>query len=125
MTALRGQLITEENKVGTELYFIVDGEVEVIQDDERLGFLGTGSFFGEHPMLEMIAGKSGDGSTKRMRTIRAAGPSDLGYLVLDEVLQLMEQFPELRIRVQRFRNKVSCMPLYAVCTVVYGYWGLH
>ena len=72
----------QENKVGTELYFIVDGEVEVMQDDERLGFLGVGSFFGEHPLLEMIAGKGGDGSTKRLRTVRAAGPTDLGFLVL-------------------------------------------
>ena len=109
MTALRGQLVTEEDKVGTELYFIVDGEVEVIQDDERLGFLGVGSFFGENPMLEMISGKGGDGATKRMRTIRAAGPSDMGFLVLEEVQALMEQFPELQIRVQQFRNKGKVM----------------
>lgn len=37
---------------------------------------------GENPLLEMIAGKGGDGATKRMRTIRAAGPSDMGFLVL-------------------------------------------
>eukprot|EP01046_Picozoa_sp_COSAG06_P035736 COSAG06_NODE_3872_length_4815_cov_3.210560_2_plen_162_part_00 len=40
MTALRGQVIMEQDKIGTEIYFITDGEVEVIQDDERLGFLG-------------------------------------------------------------------------------------
>ena len=27
MTALRNQLITEEGKIGTEMYFIVEGEV--------------------------------------------------------------------------------------------------
>ena len=46
MSALRGQLVSKKGKVGTEMYFIVEGEVEVLQDDERLGFLGTGSFFG-------------------------------------------------------------------------------
>lgn len=47
LVRLRGGVqVTEEDKVGTELYFIVDGEVEVIQNDERLGFLGVGSFFG-------------------------------------------------------------------------------
>jgi hypothetical protein len=40
MTALRGQVIMEQDKIGTEIYFVTDGEVEVIQDDERLGFLG-------------------------------------------------------------------------------------
>ena len=104
MTALRGQLVTEENKVGTELYFIVDGEVEVIQDDERLGFLGVGSFFGENPTLEAIEGKGGDFSTVRMRTIRATNQCDLGFIKLENMLAVMEEFPELKIRVEQFRN---------------------
>jgi CRP-like cAMP-binding protein len=86
MTALKTQLITEEGKVGTELYFIVDGEVEVIQNDERLGFLGVGSFFGENPVLEAIAGRGGDDSTVRMRTVKATNQCDLGYLKLGAAL---------------------------------------
>ena len=32
--------------------FIIEGEVEVEREGERLGFLSRGSFFGESPMIE-------------------------------------------------------------------------
>lgn len=101
---LKNQLITEEGKVGTEMYFIVEGEVEVMAQDERLGFLGTGSFFGENPVIEAIEGKGGDGSEIRMRTIRATGPCDLGFLRVNELCELMGSYPELSIRLNQFRT---------------------
>jgi CRP-like cAMP-binding protein len=59
------------------MYFIVEGEVEVLQNDERLGYLGPGSFFGENPVIEAIEGKGGDGSEIRLRTVRSTVASDL------------------------------------------------
>ena len=62
------------------MYFIVEGEVEVLQNDERLGYLGPGSFFGENPVIEAIEGKGGDGSEIRWRTVLSTVPSDLGFV---------------------------------------------
>ena len=38
----REQIVYSEGKYGTEMYFIVSGEVEVSHDGERLGFLSEG-----------------------------------------------------------------------------------
>ena len=102
MTALRGQIIIEQHKIGTEIYFITDGEVEVLQDDERLGFLGEGSFFGETPFLEAVEGKGGSGSEVRTRTIRASVDTDLGFIKREDMIELLEGYPELRIRIRQF-----------------------
>jgi CRP-like cAMP-binding protein len=41
-------------------YFIIEGEVEVEKEGQRLGFLSPGSFFGEAPMIEAIRGKGNE-----------------------------------------------------------------
>jgi len=92
----------EQNKVGTEIYFITDGEVEVIQDDERLGFLGEGSFFGETPFLEALEGKGGSEREVRTRTIRASVDTDLGFIRREDMIALTEEYPELQIRIRHF-----------------------
>ena len=43
------------------------GEVEMLADGQRLGFLGEGSFFGERAVLS-----NESGSERRMRTVRYA-----------------------------------------------------
>ena len=78
--------------------------MEVLCKDERLGFLSTGSFFGENPVIEAIEGKGGDDSQVRMRTIRSTGPCDLGFLRLHELNELMASYPELSIRLDQFRK---------------------
>ena len=75
------------------------GEVQVEQNDERLGYLGPGSFFGETPMLETIFGIGGNESTVRTRTVRASRNSDLGYLRIEDVQGVLESFPELAVSV--------------------------
>ena len=55
-------------------------------------------------MIEAIEGKGGDGSEIRIRTIRATGPCDLGFLRRDELTELMATFPELSIRLNQFRQ---------------------
>jgi hypothetical protein len=37
-----GQTVYEQGKVGSEMYFVLSGELEVICDGDRLGFLGQG-----------------------------------------------------------------------------------
>merc|ERR1712146_553243 len=51
MIALKHQQIIVEGQVGSELYLVLKGEVEVTKNGVRLGFLAEGSFFGEIPIL--------------------------------------------------------------------------
>eukprot|EP01051_Picozoa_sp_SAG22_P021924 SAG22_NODE_5043_length_1101_cov_6.185629_1_plen_92_part_10 len=54
MLAMKTQQIILEGQVGSELYLVLKGEVEVTKDGTRLGFLSEGSFFGERKsMLNM------------------------------------------------------------------------
>lgn len=95
----------EEQKVGTELYILTDGEVQVSQDDEKLGYLGPGSFFGEYPVLQALSELGGNLGTVRTRTVRATRNCDLAYLDAARVLEVVEQFPELKIRFKSLQNK--------------------
>ena len=57
---VKDSVIYEEGMIGSELYFVINGEVEVTVSGERLGFLGLAAFFGEPPMIELITGKGGN-----------------------------------------------------------------
>ena len=86
MSAIKEQVVMQKGQVGSEMYFIIDGEVEVLDGDDRLGFLGEGSFFGESPVLETIFGKRGNGAEIRTRTIRCtSGEVSLGYITKEDI----------------------------------------
>jgi tetratricopeptide (TPR) repeat protein len=98
----REQVVYQEGKYGTEMYFIVNGEVEVSFDGERLGFLGEGAFFGEAPLINSISGAGGNGSNIRTRTVRTLCTCELGVVREEDVLNIMARYPELRIRLSNF-----------------------
>ena len=100
--AIAGQIIYEQGKVGSEMYFVMGGELEVLVDGERLGFLGQGSFFGENAVIETIDRKPGLGAEVRLRTMKASADSDLGMVKAADILKLCDTFPELEIRLQSF-----------------------
>lgn len=64
----RDQAIIREGEMGTELFFLLRGEVEVTKSGVRLGFLGEGAFFGESAVLSDTAGT---GTEIRQRTVSA------------------------------------------------------
>lgn len=105
--ATTGQTIYEQGKIGSEMYFVMSGELEVIVDGERLGFLGQGSFFGENAVIESIDRKPGLGAEVRVRTMKASADSELGMLQAADVLRLCDTFPELEIRMQSFNRAGS------------------
>ena len=98
----RDQVVYHEGKYGTELYFVVSGEVEVSQGSERLGFLAQGAFFGETPLIESVTGKGGNGSGIRKRTVRTVRSCDLGVLDQADVHAVMQRYPEMQIRLGSF-----------------------
>jgi CRP-like cAMP-binding protein len=103
---LRSCDIASAGKFGTEMYFIMSGEVEVTDANaERLGFLGQGSFFGETPLMECVqAGKGGDGTSIRSRSILVVAEAEIAQLQPEDVLRTMDHYPELRIRLKMFNS---------------------
>ena len=100
----RDQVVYQEGKFGTEMYFLVSGEVEVSRDGERLGFLAEGAFFGETPLIESISGKGGNGSGIRTRTVRTLCSCDLGVIYSQDMRRVMDMYPELWIRLNNFNS---------------------
>ena len=72
----------DEGDIGTEMYFVIVGEVEVERSGNRLGFLSRGAFFGEAPVIEAIRGK-GDEFQRRFRTcVLSHGRLAISWLLL-------------------------------------------
>ena len=102
-----GQTVYEQGKIGAEMYFVLSGELEVICDGDRLGFLGQGAFFGENAVIESVDRKPGLGAEVRLRTMRASADTELGMVKAEDILHLCDTFPELEIRLQSFRKAGS------------------
>ena len=97
MLAAKDQIVIEEGLVGQEMYIIVHGEVVVEKNGVRLGFLSTGAFFGETPIIHHDAH-----AEVRTRTVRAVAETELIYLQRHKVLELQRQTPELKLSIRRF-----------------------
>ena len=105
-----------------ELYrntdIVMSGELEVTVRDEttdtdtqaqtqkRLGFLSAGAFFGEAPVL---APRHDTSLLLRTRTVTSVTRSELCYLTRDAIAELCNDFPELRARIDRFRNSSAVL----------------
>eukprot|EP01052_Picozoa_sp_SAG31_P014108 SAG31_NODE_866_length_11370_cov_4.806761_4_plen_376_part_00 len=89
---VKGQDILKQGSAGKELHMLIHGEVEVIQNGERLGFLSEGAFFGEVPLL-----CNSTGAEIRTRDIRACTDCVICYLPTEKIQKLMEQYPELQV----------------------------
>ena len=97
--------VFEEGDMGTEAYFILSGEVEVEAHGVRLGFLSEGAFFGESAIIESARGKGkGTDFHRRIRTVRATMPTELGAIRMENVTNLFDEYPQLKIRLLRFTN---------------------
>jgi CRP-like cAMP-binding protein len=88
--------IYEEGDMGTEMYFIMDGEVEVESQGVRLGYLSEGAFFGESAVIDSVKGK-GSEYQRRIRTVRATMPTELGVIRMECVTNLFDEYPQLKI----------------------------
>lgn len=104
MRALKDQVIYEEGSIGTTMYVIIDGEVEVSLGGERLGFLSKGAFFGETPLIEIVTEKGGDGTEVRARSIAAVIDTNLGYVESNDLGDILYKYPELKIRLAAFEK---------------------
>jgi NADH dehydrogenase len=82
-----GQVIVRQGDVGTAMYIVRSGEVEVVREadgtTEVLARLGPGSHFGEVAVLRDV---------RRTATVRAAGPVEVLRLSRDDTKRLTENF---------------------------------
>lgn len=92
--AIPGQEIVRRGDIGNEIYFINQGTVEVLgQDDaEVIATLGDGSFFGELALLT---------SRPRSNTVRAVNYCNLYALNRESFERVLDEFPEFAAEVRR------------------------
>lgn len=87
-TVKRKTVIVEKGSPGTEMFFIIRGEVEVLRDLETAAFatLGTGSFFGE---ASVLAGTPANAFVRTKRTVH------LYALTKGCLLEVLKAFPDV------------------------------
>jgi CRP-like cAMP-binding protein len=81
-----GEVICEQGAMGDKLYLILQGEVEVVRDGQRLATLGPADCFGEMAIL--------DGSP-RSATVRALGEVALIATARADFRDLLGLYPGL------------------------------
>jgi len=87
-----GETIMEAGEEGTDMYFIVRGELEVeTGDGMHLATLSDGDFFGEIALF---------GDTLRTATVRAVTYCDVYALTERSFRYLARKYPEVRDRVE-------------------------
>lgn len=107
-----GEVVIKQGDAGHEFYVIVEGKVEVLQDDSagvprRLAVLGALDCFGELALLEGVP---------RSATVRALQPTVLLTLSETDFRRLVANTPEAADRVVpliRFGGFLSRVPLFA------------
>jgi CRP-like cAMP-binding protein len=87
-----GKVLCREGETAQEFFVIVDGEVDVTQDGERVATLSDGDFFGEIALLEDIP---------RTATVTATAPLRFFVLTRQAFWSLIERQPEVERKVLR------------------------
>jgi CRP-like cAMP-binding protein len=87
-----GKVLCREGETAQEFFVIVDGEVDVTQDGERVATLSDGDFFGEIALLEDIP---------RTATVTAKAPLRFFVLTRQAFWSLIERQPEVERKILR------------------------
>lgn len=88
-----GQFIVRQGQVGSGLYVVVDGEVNVIRGaEEVIATLGPGEFFGELSVIDQ---------QPRNASVEAAQPTTCLALASWDLLALLESDPALALNLIR------------------------
>ena len=112
VSAIKAQTIFNKGDVGHEMYFVVRGEVEVLDSDNvKLGYIGHGGFFGEKTVIEAVHRKFGTGSCLRSRTVSATADTDLAMLETRAILSVCNHYPELEVRLRSFKRAGTSLGL--------------
>ena len=107
-------VIFEQGKHSTELYGIIDGEVEIELDAVKLGILGVDSIFGEQQFLSAVLGDLPGSSEittidalQRTRTARTVVDCQLAVLPQRRFIKLCKEVPSITDHFAAFTNRSS------------------
>ncbi len=81
-----GKVLTRQGELADEFFVIVDGVVDVIRDEEIVGTLGPGDFFGEIGLV---------GQPYRTATVVAASELHVAVVARQHFRVLLQRFPDV------------------------------
>jgi CRP-like cAMP-binding protein len=87
-----GKVLCREGETAQEFFVIIDGEVEVTKDGQRIRTMSGGEFFGEIALLEDVP---------RTATVTAIAPLRFFVLTRRSFWSLLERQPEVERKVLR------------------------
>jgi CRP-like cAMP-binding protein len=87
-----GKVLCREGETAQEFFVIVDGEVDVTRDGDRISTLSDGDFFGEIALLEDIP---------RTATVTAKTPLRFFVLTRQAFWSLIDRQPEVERKILR------------------------
>ena len=96
VTFLPDDVVIGEGERGDALYIITHGVVSVYKGDVKVAMLKDGDFFGEMALL---------GDQVRTATVKAKNPSTLLRLRRRDVMQLANEHPELKSRLEDIKGE--------------------
>ncbi|KAJ3158274.1 anaphase-promoting complex subunit Hcn1 [Geranomyces michiganensis] len=88
---IQGDTIFEQGRVGTEMYFILSGTVEIIVAGNRVACLSDGAFFGEVALL---------GDVPRTATIKAAADTVAYRLERPDLQSILADYDDMAIKIR-------------------------
>jgi CRP/FNR family transcriptional regulator, cyclic AMP receptor protein len=87
-----GKVLCREGEMAREFFVIIDGEVDVTRDGDRLRTLSDGDFFGEIALVEDIP---------RTATVTATTPLRFFVLTRQSFWGMIERMPDVERKVLR------------------------
>jgi CRP-like cAMP-binding protein len=87
-----GKVLAREGEIGHEFFVVMEGEAEFSRGGKRIEMRQPGDFFGEISLLE---------GTRRLATVTATTPLRLFVLTDREFRKLLEESPEIELKVLR------------------------
>lgn len=117
-TCSQGTVIVKENTATTEMYIVLDGEVEVtvkeavgLDHETSLAFLQSGQSFGEVTLVD---------EGLRMATVRCTSEScRLLEISRNDLLRVLKQFPDIGFKVLYNLSADLCLKLRQATYRVY------
>jgi CRP/FNR family transcriptional regulator, cyclic AMP receptor protein len=91
-----GKVLAREGDIGHEFFVVLEGEAEFTRHGEPIDMPQPGAFFGEISLLE---------HTRRMATVTAATPLRFFVLTEREFRALVDENPEIELKVLRAAAK--------------------
>ncbi|KAJ3171917.1 anaphase-promoting complex subunit Hcn1 [Geranomyces variabilis] len=88
---VQGDTIFEQGRVGTEMYFILSGTVEIIVAGNRVACLSDGAFFGEVALL---------GDVPRTATIKAAADTVAYRLERPDLQSILADYDDMAMKIR-------------------------